>query len=89
MAFPDGAQKKKDGRYEEDVYKRQSTDIPGYANIISFMRGLLLIIPMAFLLSVLFDETGLWLAFPATELAVAVIGVVLYNRGKRIWKKHF
>ena len=53
------------------------------------MRGLLLIIPMAFLLSALFDETGLWLAFPATELAVAVIGVVLYNRGKRIWKKHF
>ena len=27
-----------------------STDIPGYANIISFMRGLLLIIPMAFFL---------------------------------------
>lgn len=66
-----------------------STDIPGYANIISFMRGLLLIIPMAFLLSALFDETGLWLAFPATELVVAVIGVILYERGKACGKRAY
>lgn len=64
-----------------------STDVPKPANIISFMRGFLLIIPMAFLLSVLFEATGLWLAFPATELVVAVIGVILYGRGKRVWKR--
>ncbi|MDO4601349.1 MAG: MATE family efflux transporter [Eubacteriales bacterium] len=65
-----------------------STDVPKPANIISFMRGFLLIIPMAFLLSALFETTGLWLAFPATEFVVACIGVILYGRRKRAWKKN-
>lgn len=65
-----------------------STDVPQPANIISFMRGFLLIIPMAFLLSALFEATGLWLAFPATEFLVALVGIVLYGRWKRVWKKN-
>ena len=28
-------------------------------------------------------------AFPATELVVALIGAILYGRGKRAWKKNY
>ena len=48
------------------------------AHIISLLRGLLLIIPMAFLLSGLWGMTGVWLAFPATELLVAALGAGMY-----------
>ena len=48
------------------------------AHIISLLRGLLLIIPMAFLLAGLWGMTGVWLAFPATELLVAVLGAGMY-----------
>lgn len=44
------------------------------AHIISLLRGLVLIVPMAFLLSALFALTGVWLAFPMTELLVALCG---------------
>lgn len=64
-----------------------STDCPKPANVISLLRGFLLIIPMAFLLSALFKATGLWLAFPATELAVSAAAVILYGRGRKSWKK--
>ena len=48
------------------------------AHIISLLRGLLLIIPMAFLLTGLWGMTGVWLAFPATELLVAALGAGMY-----------
>lgn len=50
------------------------------AQITSLSRGLLVIVPMAFLLSSLAGLTGVWLAFPATELLVAILGAVLYSR---------
>ena len=54
-----------------------STERPWPAHIISILRGFLVIIPMAFLLSWLGKIHGVWLSFPATELLVAVIGLVL------------
>lgn len=55
------------------------------AHIISLMRGLLLVVPMAFLLSSLWKMTGVWLALPVTEGIVAVLGVILYRRfGRKI-----
>lgn len=48
------------------------------AHILSLLRGLILIVPMAFLLSSLWGMTGIWLAYPVTELAVAVLGAILY-----------
>lgn len=60
-----------------------STDCAGPANLLSLLRGFFIIIPMAFLLASLFKITGLWLAFPLTELLVAITGVFLYNRAKR------
>ena len=53
------------------------------AQIITFLKGLLLIIPMSFLLSSLWGMTGVWLSFPVTELLVAVLGLLLYAFSKK------
>lgn len=57
-----------------------STERPLPAHIISLLRGFIVIIPMAFLLSILGQIKGVWCAFPATELLVAVIGALLFWR---------
>ena len=44
------------------------------AHIISILRGFVIIIPMAFLLSWIGKIYGVWCAFPVTELLVAAIG---------------
>lgn len=46
------------------------------AHIISVLRGLVIIVPMAFVLSHFLGLTGVWLAFPATECLVALFGYV-------------
>lgn len=48
------------------------------AQLISILRGVVLIVPMAFLLSGLFGMSGVWLAFPAAEFLTAVTGIFLY-----------
>lgn len=55
-----------------------STEQPKPAHLISILRGFLLIIPMAFLLSWIGNIRGVWCAFPATELLVACIGLVCF-----------
>ena len=50
-------------------------DNPLPAHIISILRGFIVIIPMAFFLSALWDILGVWCTFPATEFLVA--GVAL------------
>ncbi len=49
-------------------------------NAISVLRGFLLILPLAFLLSAAADLTGLWLAFPLTELLTLVLAAVLLRK---------
>ena len=53
------------------------------AQLISLLRGLFVIVPMAFIMSGLFGITGVWLAFPVTELIVAVTGGVIYLKMKK------
>ena len=61
-----------------------STEYARPAQIISLVRGILLIVPMAFVLSAAFGMTGVWCAFPATELLVAAGGVLFWRcRGSR------
>ncbi len=60
-----------------------STEYARPAHIISLLRGFLIIIPMAFLLSSLGGMTGIWCVFPATELIVAAIGCILYLRARK------
>jgi putative MATE family efflux protein len=49
------------------------------AQVISLLRGLILILPMAFLLSAVGGITGVWLAVPVTEGLVAGIVIFLYD----------
>lgn len=48
------------------------------AQIISILRGLLLIIPIAFIMSHFFGLTGIWLALPITELLVTFLALGIY-----------
>lgn len=58
---------------------------PGQAFLLSGLRGFLLIIPVAFLLSFLFGMTGVWLAQPITELLVTIpAAAFLYRSVKRM-----
>ena len=55
-----------------------STECPTPAHAISILRGFLLIIPMAFLLSLIGKMAGVWCAFPVTECLVAAFGAWYY-----------
>jgi putative MATE family efflux protein len=59
-----------------------STQNPRPAHIISLLRGFIVILPLAFLLSSAGGITGVWFAFPITELFVCAIGCILYMRHK-------
>ncbi len=50
------------------------------AHILSLLRGLILIVPMAFLLSKLAGMTGIWLTYPITESVVSLLGFVLITK---------
>ena len=54
------------------------------AQVISLLRGLILIIPAAFLMASLWGMTGVWLALTATELLTGAAGLFFYlrNRGR-------
>lgn len=52
-------------------------DKPVPSFIISVLRGFLIIIPCAFIMSSLFGMTGVWLAFPVSEFIVLFAAVVL------------
>lgn len=54
------------------------------AHILSVLRGFIIIVPMAFLLAHFLDLTGVWLAFPITELLVALAGTKLYARSQTL-----
>lgn len=60
-----------------------STDRPVPAHIISLLRGFLVLIPMALLLSAIGKIYGVWCAFPATELLVAVVSLLFLFTSKR------
>lgn len=55
-----------------------STEFAVPAHIISLLRGLIIIIPLAFILSSLGGMIGVWCVFPLTELIVSSIGLSLY-----------
>ncbi len=62
-----------------------SINDPKPAWVISLMRGFFVIIPLAFIMSAIWGMKGLWLVFPAAELIVCVVGVMikkLYKSGK-------
>lgn len=57
------------------------------AHILSLLRGLILMIPMAFLLSALWEMTGVWLACPITEFLIALLGFIIDKRYQKEERK--
>ena len=60
-----------------------SVEHPLPAHIISILRGIAVVIPMAVILSFLARMTGVWCAFPCTELLVAAVSVVLLKKTEK------
>ncbi len=59
-----------------------STEKPVFSQIISLSRGFIVLVPVAFLLSFLFDMIGVWCCYPVSEFIVAIIGFVIYEVNK-------
>ena len=60
-----------------------SMDRPRPAQIISLLRGFLVILPLAVCLARLAGILGIWCAFPGAELLVACAGLILFQRTER------
>ena len=48
------------------------------AHILSLLRGFVLIIPLAFVMSAFWEMNGIWLCFPVTEAVTAMLGFFIY-----------
>lgn len=57
-----------------------STAYTSLAHVISILRGLVLIIPIAFILGKLGGMTGVWVVFPMVEIIVCVISVMTLRK---------
>lgn len=60
-----------------------SVEYPFPAHMISILRGFIVIIPIAFLLSWIGAMTGVWCSFPVTESLVSIIGLVYFMKFQR------
>ena len=60
-----------------------SADRPKQAFAVSILRGFVLIIPIAWGLSVLFGMTGIWMAVPATEACVCLLALIFLFKKDR------
>lgn len=56
-----------------------SVEQPLPSHILSILRGLVLIIPTAFIFSTIWGMIGVWLTYPITELLTAVLGYATYK----------
>lgn len=57
-----------------------SADRPKQSFVVSILRGFVLIIPVAWILSVLFGLTGIWMAVPVTEAIVCALALIFLFR---------
>lgn len=62
-------------------FTARETPLP--AHIISILRGLVLIVPAAFILAQLFGITGVWLSFTASEAVCAVVLLTVFTSKKK------
>ncbi|WP_455145296.1 MATE family efflux transporter [Brachyspira pilosicoli] len=65
-----------------------SRDKAKQAFIISILRGFIFIMPSIFILSSVFDMTGVWLSFPTAEILTSIFSLIFFirNRNKFINK---
>lgn len=64
-----------------------ATDQAAPAQMISLLRGLIVIVPLAFIMANVAGITGVWMTFPLTELVVCVVACGLYKKMKRTYLK--
>lgn len=64
-----------------------ATDQAAPAQMILLLRGLIVIIPLAFIMANVAGLTGVWMTFPLTELVVCVVAYGLYKKMKRTYLK--
>ena len=64
-----------------------ATDQAAPAQMISLLRGLIVITPLAFIMANVAGLTGVWMTFPLTELVVCVVAYGLYKKMKRTYLK--
>ena len=50
------------------------------AQVLSLLRGFILLVPLAFAMAALWGMTGVWLAVPVAEAACTALGCALYAR---------
>ncbi|MDL2276483.1 hypothetical protein LJC02_02400 [Breznakia sp. OttesenSCG-928-G09] len=62
-----------------------STENPRPAHIISLLRGVILVIPIAFLLSSTAGMLGVWCVFPLTEFLVSGVALRFYHLNKLVF----
>lgn len=63
-----------------------STACPLPANIISVLRGFIVILPLALLFSMVWKLTGIWCVFPCTEFIVSLYGILFLSKKNRSFK---
>lgn len=61
-----------------------ATDQAAPAQMISLLRGLIVIIPLAFIMANVAGLIGVWMTFPLTELVVCVVACGLYKKMKKL-----
>ena len=59
-----------------------SVEQPRLSFLLAMMRGIVLLLPLALLLSRLFGMTGVWLSFPAAELITCIAAIICRTRCK-------
>ena len=60
-----------------------ASDRPGPANLVSLLRGFIVVIPMAFIMAWLWGMDGLWLSFPVSEGITSAVGLAVWLNGRR------
>ena len=55
-----------------------SLEKPKPAQLLSMLRGIILVLPIAVIFSNLWDITGIWLTVPAAEFLTCITGIVIY-----------
>lgn len=60
-----------------------ATDQAAPAQMISLLRGLIVIVPLAFIMANVAGLTGVWMTFPLTELVVCIVAYGLYKKMKK------
>ncbi len=63
-----------------------SIEKPLPSHILSLLRGLILIIPAALLLSAVWEMNGVWLSYPLTELLTAALGFAVWKKKMSLYE---